>query len=80
LAEVSSFADEILVGVDSASVDRTVEVAAAHADGVYQFWHKGDPSPARMLPFDYAFGDWILSLDDDESIEHSFDDLVPSLT
>jgi len=32
-----------------------------------------------MLPFEYATGDWILSLDDDESIESSFDALIPRL-
>lgn len=79
LSEVSSFADEVLVGVDVASVDRTLEIASARADVVYRFRHFGQPSPARMLPFKYATGDWILSLDDDESIEASFDALLPSL-
>ena len=32
-----------------------------------------------MLPFTYASGDWMLSLDDDESMAESFDALVPEL-
>ncbi len=79
LDEVGSFADEIVVGVDADSVDRTLEVAAAGADVVYRFRHRGNFAPVRFLRFDYATGDWILSLDDDESIEESFDDLMPEL-
>jgi hypothetical protein len=79
LAEVSSFADEIVVGVDAASTDDTFAVASAHADVVYRFSHPGQLAGARMLVFDYASGDWILSLDDDESIEESFDAILPEL-
>jgi hypothetical protein len=37
VAEVSSFADEILIGVDADSSDRTYEVACGLADIVYRF-------------------------------------------
>jgi nitrite reductase/ring-hydroxylating ferredoxin subunit len=79
LSEISNYSDQVLVGVDAASVDGTLEIAKGHADLVYQFSHPGHLAAARMLPFEYATGDWILSLDDDESFEPSFDALVPSL-
>ncbi|MDB5611424.1 MAG: Stf0 sulfotransferase [Bradyrhizobium sp.] len=81
LANVSKFADEIVVGVDTSSTDRTLEIASSHANTVYQFRLKtaGQLAPARMLALEYATGDWILSLDDDECMEESFADLLPQL-
>ena len=79
VAEVATFADEVLIGVDASSPDRTYEVACDLADVVYRFRLPGQLSPARMLVFDYASGDWILSLDDDESMEDSFDAILPAL-
>jgi hypothetical protein len=79
VAEVASFADEILIGVDASSPDNTYAVACGLADVVYRFRLPGQLSPARMLVLDYATGDWILSLDDDESMEDSFDAILPEL-
>lgn len=79
LTDISDFADEILVGVDITSTDRTQEIAESHADIVYKFKHPGQLAPARLLPFKYATGDWILLLDDDESIEENFDLILPEL-
>ncbi|BCW90854.1 hypothetical protein sos41_40300 [Alphaproteobacteria bacterium SO-S41] len=79
LNECRAFADEIVVGVDASSTDQTLEVARAHADVVYLFRHSGRLSEARMLPLRYATGDWILSLDDDESMEESFDAILHEL-
>jgi hypothetical protein len=79
VAEVREFADEVLIGVDASSEDATYELAKKIADIVYRFRLPGQLSPARMLVFDYATGDWILSLDDDESMEKSFDAIVPKL-
>lgn len=79
LLEASSYADEVLVGVDTASVDGTFDIAATHADQVYRFSHTGRLAAARMLVFRYASGDWILSLDDDETMEPLFDSIIPEL-
>ncbi|MGP8122751.1 MAG: glycosyltransferase [Xanthobacteraceae bacterium] len=79
LREASGYADEIIVGVDAASTDRTLDVARENADKVFQFRHPGQLAPARMLPFRYASGDWILSLDDDESMEDSFENILDDL-
>jgi LPS sulfotransferase NodH len=81
LAETAEYADEIVVGVDASSTDRTLTAATAGADVVYRFRlaQRGQLAPARLLPFEYASGDWILSLDDDESMEGSFDSLAEEL-
>lgn len=81
LAEAREYADEVIVGVDASSADGTLAAAAAGADVTYRFSldQPGRLAPARLLPFDYATGDWILSLDDDESMEETFDPLVPQL-
>jgi hypothetical protein len=79
LSEVAVFADEIVVGVDAASTDGTFDLACAFADVVYRFSIPGQLAPARRLIFEYATGDWILSLDDDESIEDHFEANLPEL-
>jgi hypothetical protein len=79
LESVDAFADEIVVGVDSASDDRTLEVARARADRVFLFEHPGTPEPARLLFLEQATGDWILLLDDDERAEEGFGPLMPQL-
>jgi len=80
LGEVSGFADEIVVGVDASSTDRTREVASRWADVLFRFEHPtGTVSPARMLPLEYASGDWVLSVDDDELMDAAFPSLLPEL-
>ena len=79
LAEVSQYADQIVVGIDADSTDQSYEIAARFADVVFRFKHGGELSAARMLIFDYAKGDWILALDDDESLEPGLQTLLPSL-
>ncbi|CAN7278531.1 class I SAM-dependent methyltransferase [Caulobacter sp. LjRoot300] len=79
LAEASWFADQIVVGVDAASTDDTLEIAKRMADVVFTFRHAGAMSAARMMIFDYAVGDWILVIDDDESLEAGFAALLPEL-
>jgi hypothetical protein len=37
------------------------------------------PTSSIVFVFEYATGDWILSLDDDESMDDSFDAIVPTL-
>src|ERR1700752_3897656 len=79
VSEISPFADEILIGVDAESTDGTFDLACSLADLVYGFRLPGTLSPARMLAFDYATGDWILSLDDDESLQENFVEFLPGL-
>jgi LPS sulfotransferase NodH len=81
LAGVADYADEILVGVDASSTDDSFEIASDLADIAYRFAlpEAGHLAPARMLPFDLATGDWILSLDDDEAMDGEFKALLPEL-
>ena len=76
---MSTFADEIIVGVDEASTDRTYELAAESADVVFRFEHIGTIVPARMLALEYASCDWVLVLDDDEKMDGNFHSLLPDL-
>ncbi len=81
IAEAQSYADEVVVGIDASSEDATFDVAAAHADVAYRFAlpRPAQLAPARMLAFEHASGDWILSIDDDESMEPGFESLLPEL-
>jgi hypothetical protein len=79
LADGRTFADEIVVGVDASSSEETIDAAAQHADVVFRFEHTGMAGPARMVPLEFAAGDWILALDDDERMDSAFRDLVPAL-
>lgn len=79
LSQLAGFADEIIVGVDVSSTDDTVAVARRWADLVYRFALAGRPAPARELIFNYATGEWILSIDDDELLDENFGDVVRDL-
>lgn len=79
LHDVGSFADQIVVGVDAASTDRTLEIALKLSDVVFLFAHTGQLAGARLQILEYADGDWFLSLDDDEMVEEGFDSLLSEL-
>jgi hypothetical protein len=79
LAEVSWIADQVVVGVDVDSTDSTAQVAARFADVVFTFRKAGPMAGPRMMIFDYAVGDWILVIDDDESLEAGFQAILPEL-
>jgi hypothetical protein len=88
VAEAHEFADEVIVGVDSSSKDDTFERVSGLANIAFQFELRlpGQVAPAGLAALDYATGDWILALDDDESMEPTFDALrdellsVPDIT
>jgi glycosyl transferase family 2 len=79
IEHVGGFADQIVVGVDDASTDDTLDVARAVADIVVRFAHPRMPDPALMDVLRFARGDWILSLDDDERVDGRFPALLPEL-
>lgn len=79
IAQARRFADEVVVGVDAASRDRSWELAGDLADTVYRFRHPDQLAPAHMLALRYCRGDWILRLDDDEYMEAGFEHLVEEL-
>jgi hypothetical protein len=79
LGEIDGLVDEIVMGVDAASQDDTLEIARWAADVVFRFEHVGPPVRARLLPLRYATGDWILSLDEDEGLDDRFGSLLGDL-
>jgi hypothetical protein len=81
VAEAHEFADEVIVGVDSTSKDDTFERVSGLAHIAFRFKLRmaGQLAPARLAVFDYATSDWILTLDDDESMEPTFDALRDEL-
>lgn len=79
IAQARRFADEVVVGVDADSRDRTWELAGDLADTVYRFKHPNQLSPAHMLALRYCRGEWILRLDDDEYMETGFEQIIPEL-
>jgi tetratricopeptide (TPR) repeat protein/glycosyltransferase involved in cell wall biosynthesis len=67
LESVRGVADEIVV-VDTGSTDRTLEIAREHGARVAYFEWCDDFSAAKNFSIEQATGDWILSIDADESI------------
>ena len=67
LQSVRGLADEIVV-VDTGSTDRTIEIAREHGARVAHFDWCDDFSAAKNFSIEQATGDWILSIDADESI------------
>lgn len=79
IAQARSYADEVVVGVDAASVDGTWRQACELADAAYRFTHPNQLAPAHMLALGHCRGDWILRLDDDEFMEPGFADMLREL-
>jgi tetratricopeptide (TPR) repeat protein len=67
LASLSGVADELVV-VDTGSLDRTPELAAAAGARVVRIAWPGDFAAARNVSIEAATGDWILVLDADEEL------------
>ena len=67
LESVRGLADDIVV-LDTGSTDRTIEIAHAHGARVHHFTWQDDFSLAKNASIEQATGDWILSIDADETI------------
>jgi len=79
LQELDGVVDEIVIGVDEASRDDTLEIARSGADLVFRFEHVGPPLRARLLPLRHASGEWILAMDEDEGLDEAFAPLLGDL-
>jgi hypothetical protein len=75
-----AYADEIVVGIDSASTDGSWQVARELADVAAVFEHAPCPEDAIDWTMRQARGDWILRLDDDESLSRELVASLPALT
>ena len=67
LESVRGLWDDLVV-VDTGSTDRTVEIARAFGARLFEFTWQDDFSLARNFCIAQATGDWILSIDADESV------------
>src|SRR4051794_13018003 len=67
LASLRGLVDEIVV-VDTGSIDRSREIAAAHGARLSSHVWRNDFAAARNQALDLARGDWILYIDADERV------------
>ncbi len=76
VASVRRLANEIIVVVDEASVDKTLEVAKKLKVKVFTHVHTGIVEPMRNWSISKASGDWILLLDADEEVSATLADRI----
>ncbi len=69
-----------LVIADTGSADNTKEIAARHADILFDFAWCDDFSAARNAVMDRCSGQWFLTVDADEYLDPDFSELVEFLT
>ena len=67
---VKNFADEIII-VDTGSTDKTIKIASAYTDKIYDFKWRDDFSAARNFSFSLATKDYIMWLDADDVVPPS---------
>lgn len=68
LASVKRIADEIIVGIDSKTTDRSEQIARAAGARVYHFEWQDDFAKARNFGLRKAKREWILVIDADERL------------
>lgn len=69
LSAVKGWADEIVVGIDSKTGDKTKEVVAKYTDKIWQIKHRDNFDINKQEVIQKAKNDWVLLLDADEYIE-----------
>lgn len=68
LSSVYGLADDLVVGVDTRSTDRTEAIARQYGAHIIWIEWRDDFSYARNLTLEAATGDWVLVLDADERL------------
>jgi (heptosyl)LPS beta-1,4-glucosyltransferase len=79
VSSVKHLADEIVVVVDKASTDETLEVARKLGCKVFSHPHTGIVEPMRNFSIAKAKGDWILLLDADEEVSKSLGEEIEKI-
>lgn len=72
-------ADELVICVNAASTDATLELARAVGDTVVSYEHTGNNEGSMDYCAHLATGDWILWLDDDDLLHRDFPERVAPL-
>ena len=68
LDTVDELVDEVIIGIDSRTTDRTADIARHWGARVYEFHWSDSFAAARNLGLDRARGDWVLVIDPDERL------------
>jgi hypothetical protein len=79
LHSVCRLADEIVIGIDTRTTDRTRELAADYWAKTVDVDWRDDFSYARNLTLDAATGDWVFVLDADERLTREGADAIRKL-
>lgn len=69
--KAQTFRDYELIVVCDACRDNTAEIAREYTDKVFEVWNN-HPGPTRNVGLDYATGEWIMIVDDDDWLLHEF--------
>jgi hypothetical protein len=81
LPQLSNIGDELVIGIDDTTTDRTADVARRYTDRIYPVPHEGFRGRGRpddlnaiecLLP--YCRGDWVLRVDQDETLSPQWRD------
>lgn len=68
LDSVRGLVDEVILGIDDRTTDRTADIAADYRARVFPFAWQDSFAAARNLTLERARGDWILVIDPDERL------------
>ena len=79
VASVKDFASEVVVVVDSGSIDKTAEVAKKLGCKVFYHEHTGIVEPMRSFAISKAKHEWILLLDADEEVSADLADKIKKI-
>ena len=76
LASFRGAADEIVIGIDDTTTDRTEEIVNLYADKVFKFTWEKDFSKARNACIDCCTGDWIFMSEGHEHLHRGLQALL----
>src|SRR5262245_35233056 len=81
LPELHDIGDELVIGIDDTTIDRTAEVAREFTDRIHTIPHAGfcgrgrpDDLNALECVLPHCRGDWVLRIDQDETLSHHWHD------
>jgi hypothetical protein len=80
LRSIRGLCDELVIGVDSRSVDATEDVCRPYADQVFRLEAFGDTiAVTRAWLIEQCHGDWVFNLDDDELLSTRLVRALPAM-